>query len=146
MVLVVMGVALAGGTATAGAASAPAYRSAADRVCASATARVAALPAPRTGREVRAWVRRAVPIMLSSTRRLRALRPPTALRARHRAWSVALGRRARTARVLRSRIAAGAPPVTTLQAALPRLGAQKRRARAKARALGLRACAGRPRR
>lgn len=125
------------------AASAPAYRAGADAACARANARLAKLPEPRTSDEVRRWVVRAVPIMSASVRRVRALAPPRALRARHRAWSRVLARRAATARSLRARIARGAPPVATLRAAAPRLTRLKRASRARARALGLRTCAGR---
>lgn len=137
-------IALAGGADRAAGLSAPAYRAAADRVCTTANARLAALPAPRTSDEVRTWVARAVPILTASSGRLRALAPPARLRPPHRAWGVALTRRSAAARALRARIAAGAPPVAALGAALPRLDALKHAARTRARALGLRSCAGRP--
>ena len=143
VVMLALAVALAGGTDRAGAAPAPVYRVAADRLCATANARLAALPVPRTSGEVRPWVGRAVTIMGASTRRIRALTPPPALRARHRAWAAALARRAATARALRDRLAAGAPPIAALEAARPRLEAQKRAGRARAAALGLRSCSGR---
>ena len=139
-------IALAGGADAAAGLPAPAYRAAAERVCTTANARLTALPAPRTSAEVRTWVAGAVPIVTASTKRLRTLAPPARLRARHRAWGVALARRSAAARALRARIAAGAPPVAALGAALPRLNALKRAARVRARALGLRTCAGRPRR
>jgi hypothetical protein len=140
----VAAIVLAGGAQSAAGLTVPAYRAKADRVCTVANARLAALPAPRTAGEIRAWVGRAVPIVATSTKRLRALKPPARLRARHRAWSRVLTRRAAAARALRTRIAAGAPPVAALANALPRLNALKRAARARARPLGLRACAGRP--
>ncbi len=143
MLVVVIAAAIAGGADRASAAPAPAYRAAADRVCAVANARLAAIPVPRTSGEVRPWVGRALPLMAASTRRIRGLAPPPALRARHRAWVRALALRVATARALRDGIDAGASPSAALQAALPRLEAQKRAARARARALGLRACSGR---
>jgi hypothetical protein len=135
---------LAGGAESAAGLTAPAYRAKADRVCTVANARLAALPAPRTGDEIRAWVTRAVPIVAASTKRLRALAPPARLRARHLVWSRALARRSAAARALSRRIAAGAPPVAALADALPRLDHLKRTARARARALGLHTCAGLP--
>lgn len=142
--MLVLAAAVAGGAARAAAAPAPLYRASADRICATTNARLAAVPAPRDADDVRAWMLRAVPIMSRSVARVRALAPPRALRTRHRAWVSALGARAAATQALRRRIAAGAPPVATLEAARPRLQAQKRTARARARALGLRACAGRP--
>ena len=139
-------IALAGGAEAAVGLPAHTYRTAAERVCTTANARLTVLPAPRTSAEVRTWVARAVPIVIASSKRLRTLTPPARLRARHRAWGVALARRSAAARALRARIAAGAPPVAALGAALPRLNALKRAARVRARALGLRTCAGRPRR
>jgi hypothetical protein len=138
-------VVLAGGAQSAVGLTAPAYTAKADRVCTVANARLAALPSPRTADEIRAWVTRAVPIVAASTKRLRALAPPARLRARHRVWSRALTRRASAAQALSRRIAAGAPPVAALADALPTLTRLKRAARARARALGLHACAGRPR-
>ena len=79
VVMLALAVALAGGTDRAGAAPAPVYRVAADRLCATANARLAAVPVPRTSGEVRPWVGRAVTIMGASTRRIRALTPPPAL-------------------------------------------------------------------
>lgn len=140
----VAAIVLAGGAQSALGLSAPAYRATADRVCATTNARLAALPAPRTADEIRTWVGRAVPIVAASTTRLRGLAPPARLRAGHRAWSRALARRAATARALRDRIAGGAPPVAALADALPGLNALKRSARARAGAIGLRSCAGRP--
>ena len=141
---VIVLVAVAGGVDRAAGLSAPAYRATADGICASANARLAALPPPRTSDEVRTWVARAVPVLTTSSARLRALSPPARLRPRHRAWGAALARRSAAARALRARIAAGAPPVAALGAALPQLNALKRAARTRARALGLRACAGLP--
>lgn len=143
ILLVVMAAVAAAGAHPASAAPAPSYRLAADRTCSAANARLAALPPPRTPADVGPWVRRAVPVIAASTRVIRSLVPPPALRARHRTWVAVLARRAATARALREGIDAGDPPVAALQAALPRLEAQKRSARARARALGLRACSGR---
>ncbi len=135
---------LAGGAQIALGLSGPAYRATAERVCTGTNARLAALPAPHTADEIRGWVTRSVPIVVTSTSRLRALSPPEPLRARHRAWSRALTRRAAAARALRDGVTAGAPPVAALADALPRLEALRRTARARAAALGLRTCAGRP--
>ena len=138
-------VVLAGGAQSAVGLTAPGYRLEADRVCTAANARLAALPPPRTADEIRHWVTRAVPVVAASTQRLRALAPPARLRTRHRVWGRALTRRSSAAQALSRRIAAGTPPVAALADALPTLSRLKRAARARARALGLHACAGRPR-
>ena len=142
---VIVLVAVAGGVDRAAGLSAHAYRATADGICATANARLAALPPPRTADEIRHWVTRAVPIVAASTKRLRALAPPARLRTRHRVWGRALTRRSSVAQALSRRIAAGAPPVAALADALPTLTRLRRAARARARALGLHACAGRPR-
>ncbi len=76
--------------------------------------------------------------------RLRALKPPPALRVRHARWTTILSRRAGVARALRARIDSGVRPAVALEAARPRLERLRGLGRARARALGLRACAGLP--
>lgn len=73
--MLVLAGALAGTGDRADAAPAPAYRAAADRVCATANARLAAPPAPRTSEDVRTWVLRAVPIVSASVGRVRPWHP-----------------------------------------------------------------------
>jgi hypothetical protein len=135
---------LAAGGGRADALTAPAYRSSADAVCARANARIDALGTPRSDSEIRAWLRRAVPVYARGVARLRALEPPRALRARHARWTAALAARLRVARALRARVDAGVRPAVALEAARPRLERLRGLGRARARALGLRACAGRP--
>jgi len=139
--------ALLAGAAIAGAAplDASSYRARADAVCAGANARMERVPVPRSEQGIRAWMAEAVPVYTRSVARLRGLAPPRALRARHRAWTGVLAQRVRLVRRLQLDIAGGAPAAAAVQAAAPRLERLRLKARARARQLGLRACAGRPR-
>lgn len=135
---------LASGGGRADALTAPAYRSSADAVCARSNARIDALGTPRSDAEIRAWLRRAVPVYARGVARLRALKPPPALRVRHARWTRTLSRRVGVARALRARIDSGIRPAVALEAARPRLERLRGLGRVRARALGLRACAGLP--
>ena len=124
-----------GGMSTAG------YRAAATKICEDANRRAAALARPKDLAALRDYLGKTLAIVQQDTGRLKALKPPAALKAHHEAALRLQDEAIARLRVLLQRLTSAKPPIKELQAGLAEVQRLSNQADREFRALGLQRCA-----
>jgi hypothetical protein len=116
------------------------YREEANAICDEAERKLEELPQPSTIDDLEGYLRQGIEISKEYDRSFRALSPPAELRAQHRR-AIRLSRRGeRLIETLVDDLAAGEPPLKTLQRALPKLDDIARESNSLARRMKLPDC------
>jgi hypothetical protein len=125
---------------TPGAAAVSAYRARGDAICEAADRALSGIPQPTTAAEIEPYLTRSLAAIDPALARLRALKPPPALRAGHLRYVQLQAQQRAALRGLVARIRAGADPVSAFRDAVAGINRRAALINAEARDLGFTVC------